>query len=82
MVFRCFLGFLSCLFDNPDITVLAFLSRDHRSLRNDIGDRDIKADRVLLVTLPPGLPGMSAYPTVTRFVDLNPLRCSEPHNEE
>ena len=71
VVFWCLLGFLSCLLDKPDVTVLAFLPRDHRSLRNNVGDRDIKAGRILLVTLPPGLPGMSAYPTVARLIDLN-----------
>ena len=65
------LGFLSFLLTESDITVLAFLSRNHRSSRDDVGDSHIKAGRILLVTLPPGLPGMSAYPTVTRFIDLD-----------
>jgi len=67
------LGFLPRLFNEPDITVLTFLPKDYWPLRDDVGDRDIKAGRVLLVTLPPGLPGMPAYPTVTRFIDLNPV---------
>jgi hypothetical protein len=74
------LGFLSFLLDKSDVTVLAFLPRDHRSLRNNVGNSDIKAGRVLLVALPPGLPGMPVYPTVTGFVDLNPVRtarCTE-----
>ena len=43
-------------------------------MRNNVGDSDIKAGRVLLVALPPGLPGMPAYPVITRLVDLNPVR--------
>ena len=70
--FRCLLGFLSFLLDEPDITILAFLPRDYWSLRDYVGDSDIKASRILLIPLPPGLPGMSAYPAVTRFIDLNP----------
>lgn len=68
----CLLRFLASFFDESDITVLALLPRDHRSLRNYVGDDDIKAGRILLVTLPPGLPGMPAHPTVTRLVNLNP----------
>ena len=65
------LGFLSFLLTESDIAVLAFLPRNHRSSRDDVGDSDIKAGGILLVTLPPGLPGMSAYPAVTRFIDLD-----------
>lgn len=78
-MFCCLLGLLSSLLNDSDITVLAFLSRDHRPLRDDIGDSDIKAGRVLLVTLSPGLPGMPAYPTVTMFIDLNPVYNVEKH---
>jgi len=74
------LSFLSFLLDESNITVLAFLPRGHRSLRNNVGDSDIKAGRVLLVALPPGLPGMPAYPTITGFVDLDPVRISQ-HTE-
>ena len=70
----CFLGFLPPVLDESDVTVLAFLPRDHRSLRNYVGDDDIKAGRVLLITLPPGLPGVSADPAVTRFTNLNHIR--------
>jgi len=68
------LGFLSFLLDESDVAILTFLPRGHRSLRDYVGDSDVKAGIVLLVALPPGLPGMSADPTVTRFVDLIPVR--------
>lgn len=70
--FLWLLGFLPFLLDESDITILAFLPRDYRSLRDYVGDSDIKASRILLVPFPPRLPGMSAYPAVTRFIDLNP----------
>jgi len=67
----CPLDFLSSLLNESDISVLALLPRDHRPLGDDVGDCDIKSGRVFLVTLPPGLPGMSAHPAVARFVDLD-----------
>jgi len=69
----CLLEFLSFLLNESDVTVLALLPRDHRSLRDYVGDGDIKTGRILLVALPPGLPGMPAYPTVTVFIELNPV---------
>ena len=71
------LGFLSFLLDESNITVLAFLARDHRPLRNNVGDSDIESGGVLLVALPPGLPGVPAYPIVTRLADLNLVRTAQ-----
>ena len=78
-MFRELLGFLSPFLDEPDITVLAFLPRNHWSPRDDVGDSDIKAGRVLLVTLPPGLPSMPTHPAVTRVVGLNPTHIIQNH---
>ena len=74
ILFWYFLGLLSLLLDKSNITVLAFPSRYHRSLRDYVRDSDVEAGRIFLVTLSPGLPGMSAYPGVTRVVDLNLFR--------
>ena len=79
----CFLGFLSLLLDESYVTVLAFLPRDYRSSRDDVGYSNVKARRVFLITLPPGLPGMSVYPSVTRFIGLNPTwNVQNPCNEK
>jgi len=72
-----FLGFLSFLLDESNITILAFLPRDHRPLRNNVGDSDIESGRVLLVAFPPRLPGVPAYPAVTMVADLNPVRTTQ-----
>ena len=69
---QCLLRFLSSFLDESDIAILAFLPRNHRTLRNYVGDGYIKAGRILLVALPPGLPGMPAHPAVTRLVNLSP----------
>ena len=70
----CLFGLLSFLLDESNVAVLPFLPRDHRSLRNYVGDSDVEASRVLLVALSPRLPGMPAYPTVTRLINLNSVR--------
>lgn len=70
-MFQWLLGFLSSPLDESDIAILAFLPGDHRSSRDYVGYSDVKPSRILLVTLPPGLPGMPAYPTVTRVIYLS-----------